>query len=552
MKDRNFGQVVPFTLSAARLRRGANVFRKRGQHLEALELTRRAAREEDSPSGWLALAQQLRALGCWEQAASILTMLLARDDVLPATWLELARCLRAIGWSELATDCLYHYLEEDPWSSGADEARMMLADAGLPPYQGTPDRLPRLVKRGLRAWQEGQQELALRRLRRALRMERAPENLHITLSYLYLSRNDVNMALKEILRAIHAAPDHPQAHLALCGMLAQEGKHRMALGLLRQSRKYCQSVPAEELYVSAAWAMEAYQEAESYLLERLARWPGRIALLLPLADVAWVSGEEERAVQIWRHIQRIDPDDRRAAAMLAWAEGGPEDSLPSPGALPMTALQNHLLALSQAVIKGEPEEALIRPGSETRAMLDGCFEIAEETQQLAALSLIVESEHPDIIRYLRQLLLHPGVLPPVRRRVLARLAELNQTGPMYMIMGNRITTVQCQPMDALHLNLWRIFLPVLLRETRWWRQSEEIVAFAADLWRMMSLEQRHAATSKEQICYAKAIELLYLRMSGQEEAAEACVAKLNVSIRRVGRVLRRLARMLEDSPAEET
>ena len=219
----------------------------------------------------------------------------------------------------------------------------------------------------------------------------------------------------------------------------------------------------------------------------------------------------------------------------------------------MTSLHKHLLALSQAVIKGEPEEALIRPGSETRAMLDGCFDIAEETQQVAALSLIAESEHPDVIRYLRQLLLHPGVLPPVRRRVLARLAELQQGGPMYMLMGNRITTVQCQPMDARRLNLWKVFLPVLLRETRHWRQSEEIVAFAADLWPMLSLEQRQAAAGREQICYAKAIELLYLRMSGQEEAAETCVAWLPVSIRRVGRVLRRLARMLDDdTPADET
>ena len=127
MTDKNFGQVIPFTLSAARLRQGASVYRKRGQHVEAIELTRRAAREEDTPSGWLALARQLRAQGCWEQAASILTMLLSRDEVLPETWLELGRCAMALGWTELGTDCLYHYLEEDPWSAGADEARMMLS-----------------------------------------------------------------------------------------------------------------------------------------------------------------------------------------------------------------------------------------------------------------------------------------------------------------------------------------------------------------------------------------------------------------------------------------
>ena len=550
MKDRNFGQVVPFTLSAARLRRGASVYRKRGQHVEAIELTRRAAREEDTPSGWLALALQLRSQGCWEQAASILTMLLARDDVLPETWLELARCLQAVGWTELAVDCLYHYLEDDPWSAGADEARMMLSELESPFVRQTPDRLPLLVRRGLQAWQSGRRELALRRLRRALRMEDETERLHITLSYLFLSEDDLPAALREISRAIHAAPEHPQAWLALCGMLAQQEKRRAALGFMRQVRPLCQDVPSEELYLNAAWAIEAYREAEDYLLDRLRRWPGRIALLLPLADVAWITNQRERAIQIWRHIRRIDPNDRRAGAMLAWAESDPDDALPSPGALPMSALREHLLALSKAVIGNLPEEELLRPGSETRAMLDGCFDIAEETQQAAALSLLSESEHPDVIRYLRLLLLHPGVLPPIRRRVLVRLAELGQTNPMFMLMGNRITTVQCQPMPTQRPGLWRVFLPSLLRETRSWRQSPEIVGFAADLWPLMSPEQRRAAAGREQLCYVKAIELLYLRVTGQEQAAEEVAARLPISARRIGRVLRALARMIDEPESE--
>ena len=551
MTEKNFGQVVPFTLSAARLRRGASVYRKRGQHVEALELTRRAAREEDTPSGWLALAQQLRAQGCWEQAASILTMLLARDDVLPETWLELARCLEAIGWTELAMDCLYHHLEDDPWSASADEARMMLSGLESPFLRQMPDRLPLLVRRGLTAWQEGRRELALRRLRRALRMEDETERLHLTLAYLFLSEDDMPSAIKEVFRAIHAAPDHPQAWLALCGMLAQQDKRRAAFALLKRTRPMCQDVTSEELYLNAAWSIEAYREAEDYLVDRLRRYPGRIALLLPLADVAWATSQRERAIQIWRHIQRIDPDDRRASAMLAWAQSDPDDSLLAPGALPMSALKEHLLTLSKAVIMGLPEEELLRPGSETRAMLDGCFDIAEETQQSAALSLISESEHPEVVHYLRKLLLHPGVLPSVRRRVLVRLAELGQTGPMYMLMGSRITTVQCQPVDMRRpVSLWRMFLPALLRETRMWRQSPEIVGFAADLWPMLSPAQRRAAAGREQLCYIKAIELLYLRVTGQDASAELVVTDLPISARRIGRVLRALARMMDETESE--
>ena len=56
MSERKLGQVVPFTLSAGRMRRGAQEYRRRGQQVEAAELLRRAAEQEDSPLGWLHLA----------------------------------------------------------------------------------------------------------------------------------------------------------------------------------------------------------------------------------------------------------------------------------------------------------------------------------------------------------------------------------------------------------------------------------------------------------------------------------------------------------------
>lgn len=552
MKDRNFGQVVPFALTAARLRRGAKECARQGRHVEAIELTRRAAQEEDTPAAWLHLAEQWRAQGCWEQAIRLLLSLLARDETPPDLWLELGRCLTATGWTELAADCLYHYLEEDAWSADADEARLTLAqlEPAEPPQE--PSRLRLLKRRGLAAWQAGAHELGFRRLRRALKLDAAPEKLRVTLALLELADGNERDAAVEAAKAVHAAPEDPRPWTTLCGLMAQRGYPRVALGLLRSIRPFCRDVSSEEWYLNAAWAMGAGREAEDYLLDRLRRWPNRIALLHPLADAHGARGDQERSKRTWRHILRLDPEDRRAAEMLNWMEEHPDEPLPPPGAVPLSALRAQLAELAQAVREEKPTEELIAPGSPTRAALDGCFSLPDEDRQMAALSLLHDSAHPDVIRYLRELLLHPALLPSVRRVVLVRLAQVGQTGPMYMLMGSRITTVQCQPMPEKHANLWRMFLRGFLRETASLGQTAELVSFAAELWALLSPLQRQAAAGQEQLCYIEAIRLLYLRMTGQETTAEETVRRLPLSIRRVGRVLRRLSRMLEDEESEES
>lgn len=545
MKDRNFGQVVPFRLSASRLRRGASDYRRRGQPVEALELLRRAAQEEDDPSGWLALAQSLREQGCWEQAANLLLRLLAREAFPPETWLELGRCLRLSGLTELAADCLYHYLQEDAWSAEADEARAMLADLEPSDARREAGRLPLLTRRGLTAWRTGERALAFRRLQRALHLSGGHERLRETMALLLLAEQDERDALREAARAVHGAPESAQAWMTLCAVLEQMDRPRMARAALRRCADNSRDAAEERMFLADAWAMNAYPELERFLNERLQRRPNRIALLHPLADVSWATGHPERARRIWRHILRIDPEDRRARALAAWAHDRAEGELPPWGSLPLPVIERQLRTLAEAVRQNVPEEELIRPGTETRAVLDECFSAPDEAQQTAALSMVSDGEGPAVIRYLREKLVSLPVLPSVRRSALLRLAALGQTGPMQMLMAGRITTVQCQPITPDKPRLWRAFLPTLLAETRWWDQSPEIVGFAAELWPLMTSAQRQSAAGPERFTYVKAIELLYLRVTGQEDAAESAVTRLTVSARRVGRVLRALARDME-------
>ena len=548
MNERNWGQVVPFALSAAKMRRGANNRRKQGAHLEATELLRQAAWAEDSVMGWLALGQQLRALGCYEQAAVMLTRLLARDERTPEIWLELGRCLRAIGQRELALDCYYHFLQEDPYGPAADEARMALSDLEAPEHAHEPLRLMNLIHRGMHDWQEGRRERALRRLHRALRMTCRPERLGITIALLYMAEGNPHAALPYVAAVLRKEPNNPRCLTTMATIFSQMDKPRIARAFLRRSMPYCQDVPGEELFLSAADAIFARREAKDYLHERLRKQPHRIALLHALADQCYAAGQRDRALQIWQRILRLDPDDRRARVLRKWAPEHPELPLPPHYTLPAQALRSQLAHLTEAVASRIPVEEILRSGTQTRAVLDWCFTLRDTQRQSFALGLLMRSDHPAVRRYFKELLLSSAVAPEIQQCVLVRLAELGETGPMLLLMGGRFTPVQCQKTQNRPQNLWRLFLPTLLYESRFWRQSEEIVALAADLWPMLSPQQRQEAATQGSICWAKAIELLYLHMTGQEEAAFSVMEKLSVSPRRVRRILRAIQTKMDSEP----
>ena len=86
---------------------------------------------------------------------------------------------------------------------------------------------------------------------------------------------------------------------------------------------------------------------------------------------------------------------------------------------------------------------------------------------------------------------------------------------------------------------------MLLEETRRHRQSEAIVECAAEIWPLLSRREQQEAAGMDSYLWVKAIEILYLRLTEQEEAAASCVRRMPVSMRKVSRVLRRIARRME-------
>lgn len=545
MSERNMGQVVPFRLSAGKMRRSAYEHRRRGHPMEAVELLRRAAQQEDSPSGWLHLAEELRHLGCYEQASTLLYRMLARPEPPIQVWMELAKAQAALGRTEAAEDSLYHYLNEDPYSDIADEARAMLNSLEEPVEPEEAFRLSLLVRRGLTAWRAGRKQLGERRLRRAIRMAKRPARLYITMALLMMAENRFSEAARCLASAVRSEPDNARAACMLSVAMNAMGRRRVALGLLRQARGLCGTAEGEELFLTTAWTISAPRTREDFLMERHRQQPCRIVLMHHLADLAWEKDDVQQAALWWQRILRLDPGDVRAGALLRWSREHGDGILPPMGMLPNVESKTMLQSLMQADEQRLSPEEMLAPGSDCRAAVDWCFTVSSPGIQLKCLEMLATQDTPVTRQYLKELLTSPTVQQEIRHRIMLHLAQVGENGPLNVLMGQRMTLAECAPMPQGRKRLWRAFLPRLLEETRRYRQSEAIVAFAAELWPLLSPRQQHEAAGMDNYLWVKAVEILYLRLTEQDGAAARAVKHMPVSMRRVSRVLRKIARRME-------
>lgn len=543
MNQSELGRVMPFALSGTRLRRSAQEYRRRGQVLEALSLVRRAAEQDDTAAAWQALAAELRQLSCWEAASVVLGRVLSRADRPASAWLDMARCQLAMGQQETAGDCLYHLLYEQPWSPEADTAQALLQDLEPKREEAEPARLPLLMHRAVTTWQQGDRKLGSRRMKRAIRMSPKKARMMTTMALLHMMTGDGQAALRWLTRAMKSEPQEPAAPCSMAALLHQMDRRRIARALLRMAAPLCTDPAGEERFCTAAWAMDAWQELESFVSQRLKCTPHRIPLLQARATMLHGQGRAEAAQSTWRQILAIDPCDRRAATLLTWTKMNPGMML-TTGRLPLSALREQRKLLANA------GEGLFRPGSEERRVLDWCAASQESEEQLLAFD--TAQKHPDRageILWLRELLTRPDVQEPLRQKALMRLAELQHFESVTVLVAERYATAQCQPVSSRpNRKLWRMFLPVFLQVA--WRcpQVSESVHFAAKVWERMTPAERKEAASDQAFRWSELILILRLWQEGKAEAAARRFRSLHMPERRIRRMVRRFLPMLDNEP----
>lgn len=542
MKETEQGMVIPFKLSGSRMRRSAQEYRRRGQPLEALLFLRRAAEQEDTPSGWKQLAAELRQMGNWETAAQLLARVVSRDAHQPGVWMELARCMRALGQTAPALDCVYHQLQEDPWSQEGDAARDMLQEIETIPERKEPKRTPRLIQRGVGAWQTGDRARGERRVRRALKMTLEKERLLVTAAMMCLLEMDLEGGLRYLTRALKYAPEDPRTLTALATLYHQLGKRRMGRGFLEKAGAHADTVLEEDGFLTTAWAQDAWPQMAAYLDSRMKRYPHRIPLLSARATMCCEQGDVPGAQRLWREILSIDPDDRQAATMIAWTQQHTGPVINAPGLLPRGERLRQMKEL-KLLAESLPLAELLRPGSRGRRLVDWAVLSGDPEERQYVLELLGTANDAEAaLPYLRELLCMPLLRYETRQWALVKAAEMGCRDEMLIMTGSHFTTVSCQPVSEEKAQQpWRLFLRLLLEETRRFRRGAEIAAFAAGIWRCMTPEERREAADEKRYVWCKAVEILYLREQGRGEEAAEVALSAPLSTRRISRVLRRIA-----------
>lgn len=534
------GVLYPFRLSGSRMRQSAAKLRRHGQTLDALALVRRAAEQEDTPAAWLALAEELRLTGNWEAAVQLLARVMSREPEHGAVWLEMARCLEALDQTETALDCAYHQLRVAPWTTEGDAARELIARLQPPEREHEIRREQQLIHRALSAWQGGNRPLGERRIRRALHIVQDRERLLVTAAMMCMMELDLDGALKYLTRALRCNPNDPRTLTALSTLYYQKGKPRLALGFLHKAGQHADSVLAEDGFLTAAWAQNAWGEMNNYLTARRKRLPYRTALQSAEAGMLTEQGYAEEARELWRDVVAVNPDDRYAAAMLTAPPRGPAALLTVPGMVPRTERLRQMEALKRAAAAGEN---LPRIGSISRRLLDWCLASSDGAERQLALSLLEKDESEAAAAFLKELLCRPFLRAETRQWALLRLAEMGCGERLPILMGAHYSIIGCRKTEeAKPVRHWRNFLSTLLNVTRHLRMSNEIVELAADLWRDMPQELRHQAGDRACYTWCIAVEALLLRMAGEEGMAVRAVERSYLSPRRVSRVLRQISR----------
>lgn len=551
MKELNQGMILPFDLPSAHLRRRAGEYRRRGQVLEALSLMRRAAVRDDSAYGWYQLGLELRRLGCWEAAEKVLARALSRRDCPVQAWGEMGECQAALGRRELAMDCLCRQIQAEPWSAQSDVARMLLAELETAGDLRQARRLPGLARRGAEAWRCGDKELARRRLHRAVRLSARPESILDSMALMCMMEQDWPGALSCLKEALRRCPDDARSMTILAVVLNQMGRPRIARGFLRRAMPLCNTCRLEEQMIATAWAIDAWAELEMYLERRLAGMPHRTALLKAKAVLRAEQNRRNESQELWRAVREIDPDDREAALMLDWMQRAPQMGLYAAGRKPLPSV----LAQREQLRRTDTMRCdLLQPGSDTRQLLMWCAASEDAGERALALDVLKKQlDREGEASLLKELLACPDCPAEACAELIVRLTELGCGGELLMASGGRYTFLEARrTKESKPLRPWRIFLPLLLRETAGYGRSPEIAAYAAALWQSMNADQRLDAAASGSYLWCKSIEIMWLCSVDCEARAARVMHQMPVSRRRVRRMMRRIFLLTKpgDEPGE--
>lgn len=544
MSEKTMCKVIPFKASVSRIKRGAEAYRRRGKMVEAIELLRQAAKREDSARAWFRLGQQLRQVHCYEEAAEAMCRALAWADCPMEVFVELSHIMQMLGRWDAALSCLMNDLQYNPYSGPATSElyeMMMEADSMTHMDFREPFRLTRLMQRAGRAYLRGETVLGERRYSRALRLTTRRARIYRIQGASRMEAGREKDALRPLVKALALERNNVQIMTMLAQCYDALGKRRLAWAMMARGAAACQT-PQDEQSISDAWvSLGDFRRQRKFLEARLKRYPYRIALMHPMADVLWILGDEEGAQRWWRRIQTINTEDLRARSMLVWAREHRGEPLLPRGLLP----EEEQEWLSKIVMLGMLGSEIEKPDYQEQLELALRWALRQQSwegQTMMVRSLALE-DRPWARRRLREVLASATSLPEVKQEALETLLNWGDVAPKYInLSGYIIMTEKDYARRKPTQGLWKVIALALLRETGRSVYRDDLLGFAWEIWRGLPMKERQRVVLFHRHRWVKAFQLYYFRLHGMEDEAALLLRELPISQRKVERVVRSLAR----------
>lgn len=540
------GRIVAFPASGGYIFRKANENRREGRLLQAVELMRRGLElEPEREDAWLDLAEILNEMGCYEQSNRVLYKLLSCRMYVPEAYYGLAANHSALMNQQKAVDSAANYLALAPEGAFAESAQEIIESLGDMGEKPASARERIHLRRSANAQRQGEDDIALVYLKRALKASRYAPRLYVSLGMAYLERGEAAKARRCGALALRKDPELVQAACLQAMAIYGMGYPKLAARLLQTWEKRCVEPRDVRAYGFTVGVVMGQAQLLKALKRRLRQTPWNLSVMEMAAHAAWKLGQTEEAARLWRRMLRIDPKEDAARASLELVETGLGEPPEEPGMLPKYQALKRLESLTQALSKGfdgfKAAESADPAWQDKVAWAFTLPPCGLQEPLLDAISALWPREKT--VSLLRWLLVAPRVDDPVRRLAVVRLFTMGEKGPFLMLYGQHLT--QVDRTDAVNApDPWRQFRRMMLLECRELLRPEQALIFARDAWKRMTPAQRQEAVGEKAYAWVMAMKFWYLDSQGLMDDVQRCTHEMAISPRRVERMMKKLAHRL--------
>lgn len=313
-------KVVPFDRSAAYMYHRAMKNRRDNNHIDALELLRRAV--ERSPENLeyrLDLAEMYSEMGCHEQSNRLLLDMLSRGDAPDACYYGLAMNMLAMNDLDGAKRALVHYRSREAAGDHFGDARELADEMQI--YEAMVRPLNRRVYRAMRAADLACERMkdedfadAARLFAHSLRLDPGRSEMRALYGMDLMLMGRREQALSETRRALEGGGEEEESSVRALCVAAQTYQMAEMAPLARETILRAVAMRPDGLerrmLLYALGEMQMHEEVAECARMALTEAPHDRQLLHIRAVALLKTGAQTDQVEkFWARILRIDPED---------------------------------------------------------------------------------------------------------------------------------------------------------------------------------------------------------------------------------------------------